>query len=210
MTGVQVPLAGLLLACAVSGYAGYSMAPREILDSEAKQTGFFSTDTVGVLSATVESLRAENRLLVFSYKGGANVWARRTRWIILKGEQQLFVPAVVNYYVDLSKLSMDRVSFDKAANTVIVKLPALEMGDVAFQPENASAVNGGVLTFSEKEVEELRKLNYATARKSMVKQAQGPSLIAFAKRQARENITTYFEIPLRIAGQPDVKVVATF
>lgn len=31
-----------------------------------------------------------------------------------------------------------------------------------------------------------------------------------AQKNAVANIQTYFEIPLRIVGQPDVKVVATF
>ena len=176
---------------------GYWVAPRELLDNEVIHKGFFRTDTRKVLSATVESLRLDNKLLVFSYKGAADVAVTRSRWIIFEGRQQLRVPAVVNYYIDMAKL-------------VTVKLPPLEMGDVAFQPENATTINGGLLTFSEDEVEELRKLNYQNARKAMIKQAQGKGLIDVAKNNARTNIQTYFEIPLRIAGQSDVKVVAVF
>lgn len=44
----------------------------------------------------------------------------------------------------------------------------------------------------------------------MVAQAQQPGLLNAARRQAQTNITNYFEIPLRIAGQPDVKVMVTF
>ena len=44
----------------------------------------------------------------------------------------------------------------------------------------------------------------------MVAQAQGKDIVAEAKEQAQEAVTSYFEIPLRIAGLPDVKVVATF
>lgn len=58
--------------------------------------------------------------------------------------------------------------------------------------------------------EELRKANYATARKAMVAQAQQAGLVNAAKRQAVANVQTYFEIPLRIAGLPDVKVAAAF
>ncbi|WP_288287798.1 DUF4230 domain-containing protein [uncultured Sphingobium sp.] len=168
-------------------------------------------DTAGVLSATVESLHLENKLLVFSFKGGANVWVERSRWIILHGRQELFVPAVVSYYVDLSQLRFgEDVKLDPDGKTVRVKLPPLVLGDMAFEPEKATTINGGLLTFSEEEVEELRKINFATARKAIVKQAQGQSLIAIAKRQARDNISNYLEIPLRAAGASDVKVVATF
>ncbi|MDX3911342.1 MAG: DUF4230 domain-containing protein [Sphingobium sp.] len=203
----KVPLFILL---AVAFGVGYWAAPREILDSEVRHSGFFRTDTTKVLSATVESLRLESKLQVFSYKGTAKVVAERRLWWIFGGRQELMVPAVVNYYVDLSKLTLDQVSFNERAKVVTVKLPALEMSDIAFQPENATTINGGLLTFSDEQVEQLRKMNYASARDAMVKQAQGKGLFETAKNQARQSITTYFEIPLRIAGQPDVKVVARF
>ncbi len=212
MTGQSstVPTAIALFGCACAFGAGYWVAPREILDSEVKHDGFFRTDTVKVLSATVESLRLENKLLVFTYKGSARVQAERTLWWIFGGRQELMIPAVVPYYVDLSALSLANVDYDEQAKLVKVKLPPLVMGDIAFQPEKATTINGGILTFSEEQVEDLRKMNYANARKAMIKQAQGAGLFDLAKRQARENITSYFEIPLRIAGQPDVKVIATF
>lgn len=210
MTDLQIKVAGFLLACGVAYYAGYQSAPREMLDSEVKHDGFLRTDTVKVLSATVESLRLENKLLVFSYKGSARVQAERTLWWIFGGRQELMIPAVVPYYVDLSALSLANVDYDEQAKLVRVKLPPLVMGDIAFQPEKATTINGGILMFSEEQVEDLRKMNYANARKAMIKQAQGAGLFDLAKRQARENITSYFEIPLRIAGQPDVKVIATF
>jgi hypothetical protein len=67
-----------------------------------------------------------------------------------------------------------------------------------------------VLTFSDEQVEALRKANYANARRAMVAQAQQPGLVNAAKRQAKANVENYFAIPLRIAGMPDVKVAATF
>lgn len=210
MTRIQVPIPGLLLACAVTFYAGYQFAPREMLDEAVHYDGILRTDTSKVLSTTVESLRLENKLLVFTYKGGARVWAARTRWLVLNGRQELYVPAVVSYHVDLSRLTMANVSYNEKAKLVTVKLPPLAVGEIAFQPENATTLNGGLLTFDQAEIDDLNRLNYTTARKAMVKQAQQASLIALAKRRAVENITSFFEIPLRIAGQPDVKVIATF
>ncbi len=91
-----------------------------------------------------------------------------------------------------------------------MRLPRLILGDIAFEPENATTINGGVLTFSDDEVEALRKANYRNARRTMIAQAQQPGLLNAAKRQARTNIETYFAVPLRVAGLPDVKVAATF
>lgn len=189
---------------------GYAVAPKDPVDTVVKNKGFFQVDTTKVLATTVESLRNESRLLVFSYKGTANVQADRTLWWFLGGRQELRVPAVVPYYLNLSELSLADVTYNERAKIVTVKLPKVTLGDIAFQPENATTINGGLLTWSEEQVESLRKLNYANARRAMVAQAQQPGLLNTAKVQARSSVENYFAIPLRIVGQPDVKVAATF
>jgi len=188
----------------------YALTDKRPVDTEAKHTGFFQIDTTKVLATTVESLRDENKLLVFSYKGNARVQTQRTKWWLFGGRQELSVPAVVDYYVNLTGLSLADVSYNEAAKIVTVHLPKLSIGDIVFQPENATTINGGLLAWDDDQVEAMRKLNYVSARRAMVGQAQQAGLINAAQRQARENIASYFEIPLRIAGRPDVKVVATF
>ena len=206
------PLVGVLAISHVAAFAtGYMIAPKQPIDREVKHTGFFTIkDTSRVLATTVESLRNENKLLVFSYTGTAKVQAGRTILWVFGGEQELSVPAVVSYYLDLSDLSLADVTYNEKAKMVIVKLPKITLGDIAFQPENATTINGGVLTFNDEQVEALRKANYYKARRAMVAQAQQPGLLDTAKRQARTNVENYFTIPLLIAGLPDVKVAATF
>ncbi len=203
---------GALLIVSHLAVAGgvYALTDRRPVDTEVKNEGFFQVDTTKVLATTVESLRDERRMLVFSYKGTAKVQAERSIWWLFGGRQELIVPGVVNYYVDLSDLSLADVSFNETAKIVTVRLPKVTLGDIAFQPENATTINGGILTWDDDQVEGLRKLNYRNARRAMVAQAQQPGLLNSARKQARSNITGLFEIPLRIAGQPDVKVVATF
>ncbi len=53
----------------------YALTDKRPVDTEAKHTGFFQIDATKVLATTVESLRDENKLLVFSYKGNARVHA---------------------------------------------------------------------------------------------------------------------------------------
>ena len=189
---------------------GYVVAPDDPLDKQVRYTGLTSTSTTQVLSATVESLRKENKLQVFTYKGAAKVSTGTDGPLFFNGEQELNVPAVVNYYLDLNQLNLADVTFNEKAKLVSVRLPKLQIGDIAFQPEKATTVNGGLLTFNDSQVEAFRKQNYASARRAMVAQAQGKDIVAEAKEQTVEAVTSYFEIPLRIAGQPDVKVVATF
>jgi len=206
----NVLLGGLAVSHVAVFGVGWALAPDEPLDGEVQQTGFMKVEATKVLEATVESLRAENKLLVFSYKGAAKVRAERTYYKIFSGNQTLQIPAVVNYYLDLSELTLADVTYEEQAKLVRVRLPKLKLGDIAFQPENAMTDSGGILSWNNEQVEALRKLNYRTARKAMVTQAQQKGLVAVAKKQAVANVQSYFEIPLRIAGLPDVKVVATF
>ena len=207
---IRVPLS-LLMGSSLAAFGiGYIIAPTEPLDTEVTDSGILSTTTTQVLSATVQSLRKENKLQVFTYKGGAKVSTGTDGPLFFNGAQELNVPAVVSYYLDLNELTLADLTFDEKAKVVSVMLPKLQIGDIAFQPEKATTVNGGLLTFVDGQVEAFRKQNYASARRAMVAQAQSKDIVAEAKEQAVEAVTNYFEIPLRIVGQPDVKVVATF
>lgn len=175
-----VPL-GIVLALTFA--SGWYLAPRELLDNEAHRSGFLQTDRRRTLAATVESIQAMNRLAVYTYKGTVNVEVERTKWFVLGGQQQLIVPGVVTYWIDLSKLTYD---FD--GRLVTVHLPDLELADVAFQPEEAVTLSEGLLTFSQAQVEDLLRQNYAQARRAFVKQAQQEGFTTAARKKAQENV----------------------
>lgn len=182
--GITLTLLGLAFA------GGWWLAPREQLDEVAKQSGFLQVDRRRILSATVESLRAQNKLAVYTYKGTVTVGTDRTKFFILTGEQVLIVPGIVTYLVDLSKLVY---AYDEKANVVTVKLPPMELGDIAFQPEQATLLNGGILTFSQAQVDSLLRENWHSARRAMTKQAQQEGFITMARRQAQDNVRTMLQ-----------------
>lgn len=194
----------------IAAVVGHQIAPREMLETDVKQSGFFRVDSKRVLAAAVESLRSESKLLVYSYKAFASVSVERDGFLLLNGRQDLITPASVSYFVDLSRLTQDHVSFNEQAMVVTVRLAPLILGDIAFEPEGARTSNGGLLTFSQTEVDELSKLNYASARKAFTKQAQGAELVQAAKAQAIKAVESSFEIPFRAAGLADVQVIAVF
>jgi hypothetical protein len=200
-------LAGTHLA---AGIAGYLMA-EERLDSEVEHTGWFSADTKKTLAAAVLSLQNEQKLLVYSYRGAANVRVERSELLgILRGTQSLTLPARVSYQVDLSDFSSDDVEWNPAAATLTVHLPPLVMGEVAFEPEAAVVNSEGPLTYSDAQVQELARLSYRTARRAFIAQAQQVTLVETARRRARETVERHFGVALAAAGRPEARVVARF
>ena len=190
----------------IAAGCGYAFAPHELLETEVVHNGFFETDTKRVLATAVESLRSENKLLVYSFKGFASVSVERDGLLFLDGRQDLIVPAAVGYYVDLSRLTLADLTYDERTRVVTVSLPRLVLGDVAFEPEAARVINGGVLTFSERQVEALTRLNYASARRVFIKQAQSPTLVAAARAEADARMVSTLRLALRLLGQHHLTV----
>ncbi len=200
-------LAGTHLA---AGIVGFAMAPREPLDTEVEHSGFFTTDTRRILSVAVESLRTENKLLVYSYKASTAVSVERDGLLFLDGRVDLMVPGQVGYLIDLSRLTHADVTYNELTKVVTVRLPPLVMGDVAFDVEGAIVRAGGLLSFSQEEVEHLTKRAFASARRAFTRASQAPALVDAAKRQAADNVERQFRLALSVAGRSDVRVVATF
>ncbi len=193
----------------VSFFAGYQFAPREILDSTVEYVGFLKVDTRRVLSATIESLKTESRLVSYSYVGTQNVEINRSHWYLFNGQQQLIVPATVSYFIDLAQFNESNVIFDEPTKTVRVTLPKL-MLRVDFDPTQATTINGGMLTLSDSVVQTLTKLNYETARKSAVKQGQQAALVEAASNKTKQNIERLIRIPLQAVGQSNIKILVSF
>ena len=199
----------LAAVAGVSFVIGYQVAPREILDSTVEHVGFLTVDTKKVLSATIESLKSESRLVSYSYVGTQNVSIDRDKWIIFNGNQQLIVPATVSYFIDLAQLTETSATFDESTNTVTVTLPKL-MLTVEFDPRRATIINNGLLTLNDEVVQALTKINYDTARKSAIKQGQQAALVQAARDRTKENIERLFRVPLQAAGKAGVKVIVSF
>ena len=199
----------LAAVAGVSFVVGYQVAPREILDSTVEHVGFLTVDTKKVLSATIESLKSESRLVSYSYVGTQNVSIDRDKWIVFNGNQQLIVPATVSYFIDLAQLTETSATFDESTNTVTVTLPKL-MLTVEFDPRRATIINNGLLTLNDEVVQALTKINYDTARKSAIKQGQQAALVQSARDRTTENMERLFQVPLHAAGKAGVKVIVTF
>jgi hypothetical protein len=165
-----------------------------------------------IASASLESMRAQNRLTVFAARYVSVVTSQEQKLGgLVSSERTLILPGDVRYELDLSKLQDKDVSWDASSHTLKVELPALE---VAGPDVDINAVKeyggGGVLSALTNANQQLDDANRQRAVADLRKQATAPVPMQLARQSARTAIARSFAMPLLAAGFKDVKVVARF
>ena len=165
-----------------------------------------------IATASLESMRAENRLTVFAARYVSVVTSQEQRLGgLVSSQRTLIMPGDVRYELDLSKLQPKDVTWDGSNHTLTVKLPEI---DVAGPDIDINAVKeyggGGVLSALTNANEQLDQNNRARAVADLRKQATAQVPMQLARQAAREAVERSFAMPLLAAGFKDVKVVARF
>ena len=163
-----------------------------------------------IASASLESMRAENRLIAFVARY-VSVTTSETSRLGFSAKRTLILPGDVRYELDLSKLQSRDVTWDASTKTLRVQLPEIELAgpdvDLAAAQEYGE---GGVLSALTDANQELDSTNRAKAVSDLRKQASGAVQMRLAHQAARAAIERSFAMPLLAAGFKDVKVVARF
>ena len=163
-----------------------------------------------IASASLESMRAQNRLIAFAARY-VSVTTSTTSRFGLSAKRTLILPGDVRYELDLSKLQPGDVKWDGSSHTLSVKLPEIE---IAGPDVDLNAVQeygaGGVLSALTNADQTLDQANRAGAVADLRKQASGEVPMRLARQAARAAIERSFAMPLVAAGFKDVKVVARF
>jgi len=163
-----------------------------------------------IASASLESMRAQNRLIAFVARY-VSVTTTEESSFGFSAKRTLILPGDVRYELDLSKLGPGDVTWDSGSSTLHVKLPEIEIAgpevDLAAAQEYGE---GGVLSALTNADQQLDSANRAKAVADLRKQAQAPMPMRLAHQAAREAIERSFAMPLLAAGFKDVKVVARF
>ena len=172
----------------------------------------FGPNPKTIASASLESMRAQNRLTVFAARYVSVVSSRQQRLGgLVSSERTLILPGDVRYELDLSTLRNGDVTWDGSAHTLHVKLPEIE---IAGPDVDLNAVKeyggGGVLSALTNANQQLDSTNRARAVADLRKQAQGQVPMQLARQSARAAIERSFAMPLVAAGFTDAKVVARF
>jgi len=172
----------------------------------------FGLNPKTIASASLQSMRAENRLTVFAARYVSVVSSEQQRLGgLVSSERTLILPGDVRYELDLSKLQNNDVSWDGSTRTLKVKLPEIE---VAGPDVDINAVReyggGGVLSALTNANQQLDAANRERAVADLRKQATAAVPMQLAHQAAREAVERSFAMPLLAAGFKDVKVVARF
>ena len=161
-----------------------------------------------IASASLQSMRAENRLIAFVARY-VSVTTSETSRLGFSSKRTLILPGDVRYELDLSRLQASDVNWDASTKTLSVRLPEVEIAgpdvDLASAQEYGE---GGVLSALTNSNEQLDSANRAKAVSDLRKQAQAPVPMRLAHQAARLAVERSFAMPLVAAGFKDSKVVA--
>jgi len=163
-----------------------------------------------IASASLESMRAQNRLIAFVARY-VSVTSSKTSRFGFSAERTLILPGDVRYELDLAKLQPSDVTWDGSSNTLQVRLPELEIAGPDVDLSSAREYGeGGVLGALTNAEQGLDQANRNAAVTDLRKQASAEVPMRLAREAARQAVERSFAMPLMAAGFDDVKVVARF
>jgi hypothetical protein len=171
---------------------------------------FGGADPKVIASSSLESMRAQNRLVAFVARY-VSVTSAKTSRLGFSAERTLILPGDVRYEVDLSRLREEDVRWDGGSQTLTVRLPEVELAgpevDLAAAREYGQGGLLGAITNVEGQLDDA---NRAAAVGDLRKQASAEMPMRLAREAARTAIERSFSLPLKAAGFNDAKVVARF
>ena len=171
---------------------------------------FGGPDPESVVNSSLESMRAQNRLVPFVARF-VSVTSSRQERLGLSAERTLILPGTVRYELDLAKIERDDLDWNGASKTLTVTLPTVEIAGPEVDLKAAREYgSGGILSAISDAEDRLDNANRGLAIADLRKQAVAPTPMRLAREAARQAVARSFALPLQAAGIGEVKVVARF
>ena len=162
------------------------------------------------LGTTVTALSKQNRLVVFSAQVVAVVNSTDSRVMgLLQSQQTAIIPGQVEYYVDLSKLTRDNVTWNAETQNMTITLPPLMIGAPNLSENRAQYYRKGIL-ITDKASDALYRGNSQAAMDEARNQANNPFLVRLASTAAKEAVGQNLTVPFKVAGFENIKVDVQF
>lgn len=163
-----------------------------------------------VLGVALASFERQNRLTVFTARLSPVVAADSEALLgMLKVKQVAVIPARVDYSIDLSAVTADRLRWDGAARRLEVRLPPPLPGRPNLDEARAQYLREGVW-IDRTTQDRLTRENTAAAERQATAEAASPVLAGLAREAARAAVSRNLAIPLEVAGLGDVAVTVRF
>jgi hypothetical protein len=171
---------------------------------------FGGPDPESVVTSSLQSMRAQNRLVPFVARF-VSVTSSRQEKFGLAAERTLILPGTVRYELDLAKIERDDLAWDGGRKTLTVRLPEIEIAGPEVDLKAAREYgSGGILSAISDAESQLDEANRSLAVVDLRKQAAAPTPMRLAREAARDAVERSFAMPLAAAGIADVQVVARF
>ncbi|MEJ5977881.1 DUF4230 domain-containing protein [Novosphingobium sp. PS1R-30] len=162
------------------------------------------------LATTLTAFEKQNRLTVFSAQVSPVVSNDDEQVFgLIKSRQVAVIPTRVDYAVDLSVMSHDRLTWDPQAKRMDVRLPALQIGRPNLDEGRAQYLREGVWITQGAQAR-LTKANTQLAERQAAAEAANPVLMGLARAAAKEAVRQNLAIPLQVAGFGAVTVEVRF
>jgi hypothetical protein len=166
-------------------------------------------DPQTIVSASLQGLREQNRLVPFAARFVAVVTSEQRRFG-LSATKTLIMPGMVRYEVDLGRLQQRDLAWDAAASTLTITLPPIELAGPEVDLTAIREYDAGGVLMALTDVEaRLDTANRARGQAALVAQAREAAPMRLAQDAARSAVERSFAMPLRAAGI-QARVVARF
>jgi hypothetical protein len=162
------------------------------------------------LGTSLTAFEKQNKLTVFSAQLAPVVSSDDSQLFgVLQSRQVAIIPARVDYTLDLSQMTRDRLVWNAEEKRLDVLLPPLKVSRPNLDEARAQYLREGVW-ITAKATERLSRANSRLAEQQATNQAANPALMQLARLAAKEAIRQNLAIPLQVAGFGEVTVAPRF
>ncbi|MBZ6377198.1 MULTISPECIES: DUF4230 domain-containing protein [Pacificimonas] len=167
----------------------------------------FEPQVETIAAASLDAVRAQNRLSVFAGRFTVAVTSRAER-LGFAAEKTMIVPATVKYEIDYSQLSAGDISWDPATARMVVDLPPIELSEPEIDMSDVRDYGeGAVLLTVGGANEALDRANRRKVRAAVMEEAGSELMLQMARDSARSAAARSFRLPLEAAGIPAQVIV---
>ncbi|MEG3174825.1 DUF4230 domain-containing protein [Sphingomonas sp. RB3P16] len=157
-------------------------------------------DPVTIASGSLQGLREQNRLSAFAARFVAVSTSTQSQYG-LQAKKTLIMPGLVDYHVDMAKLTARDVTWDAKTRTLGVVLPPVQASAPQIDLTQIREYGaGGLLSALTDADAKLETANRAAGQAELVRQAHEPVPMRLARDATRRAVERSFALPLQAAG----------